>query len=118
VIFFDGSCGFCRRGVITLRDLMLLSATEIREAQCDRDIEAMMRARNSWIVRDPEGGLHSGFDAFVALSRRSVLTWWLAPALGWAPVRWVGERMYRWVTSHRSGLSRLLGHTDRNPRGP
>jgi predicted DCC family thiol-disulfide oxidoreductase YuxK len=108
VIFFDGACGFCRKGVFRLRDLMFLSATDIREAQSDPSIEAMMRARNSWIVQDRDGGHHWGFDAFVALSRYSVVTSWLAPALGWRPVRWAGERMYRWVASHRSDLSWLL----------
>lgn len=117
VIFFDGACGFCRNGVFTLRKLMLLSATDIREAQSDPSIEGMMRARNSWIVRDPLGGLHSGFDAFVALSRCSVLIWWLVPALGSTPVRWVGERMYRWVASHRSGLAWLLGTKRRSHGG-
>jgi predicted DCC family thiol-disulfide oxidoreductase YuxK len=115
-IFFDGACGFCRRGVFRLRNLMLLSATDIREAQSDPSIEAMMRARNSWIVRDRDGAHHWGYDAFVALTRRSVLTWWLAPALGSMPVRWAGERMYRWVASHRSGLSWLVPNPKRDRR--
>ncbi len=107
-IYFDADCGFCRRAVGVLRELMLLTQAEVREAQSEPAIEALMRARNSWIVRDPEGGVHSGFDAFVALSRHSVLTTWLAGPLGSAPARWVGERMYRWVATHRSQMSRLL----------
>jgi predicted DCC family thiol-disulfide oxidoreductase YuxK len=108
IIYFDGTCVFCRRTVRGLRDLLLIRA-ELREAQSDPDIEALMRTRNSWIVQDPAAELHSGFDAFVALSRQSALLRWFAPVLGWEPVRWLGERGYRWVADHRSGLSRLLG---------
>jgi predicted DCC family thiol-disulfide oxidoreductase YuxK len=107
-IYFDADCSFCRKGVLVLRELLLLIGSEIREAQGEPAMEALMRARNSWIVRDPEGGVHSGFDAFVALSRYSVLTMWLAGTLGSAPARWVGERMYRWVATRRSQMSRLL----------
>lgn len=110
VIYFDGACGFCRRAVLALRDLLLLTGAEVREAQSDPAIEAMMRARNSWIVRDPRAEFHSGFDALVALCRQSILMSWFAGVLGWAPVRWAGERIYRWVASHRSSLSRLLGN--------
>ena len=107
-IYFDADCSFCRKGVLVLRVLLLLIRSEIREAQGEPEMEVLMRARNSWIVRDPEGGVHFGFDALVALSRHSVLTMWLAGPLGSAPARWLGERMYRWVATHRSQLSRLL----------
>ncbi len=107
-VYFDGECGFCRRAVFALRELLLLTRAELIPAQSDPSMNAVMRERNSWIVRDQAGTVHTGFDAFVALSRHSVLSMWLSGPLGSATARWVGERIYRWVATHRSQMSRLL----------
>ena len=107
-IYFDGECGFCRKAVLALKEFLLLTRAEVSEAQSEPSMHALMRARNSWIVRDPEGRIHSGYDALVTLCRHSVLMSWLTPVLGLAPARWVGERMYRWVATHRTPAARVL----------
>jgi predicted DCC family thiol-disulfide oxidoreductase YuxK len=108
IVFFDATCGFCRRMVLILRSLLRLNQTEIREAQSDAQAEALMQARNAWVVRDPAGGLHTGYDAFVELSRRSVVTRRLAGVIACAPARRLGEAAYRWVATHRTDAGRFL----------
>jgi predicted DCC family thiol-disulfide oxidoreductase YuxK len=108
-VFFDAGCGFCRKAVLILREVLLLDGVELREAQSDAAIHEAMRQGNSWIVRDRGGATHSGYDAFVALSRVSPVGRPLAWLLGSAPARAIGERFYRWISSDRDRASRLLG---------
>lgn len=107
-IFFDGRCSFCRRAVLILRGFLGLNHTAVREAQSEPDVGALMLKRNAWVVRDPAGNLHTGYDAFVELCRRSSVGRPLARAIGSAPARRVGERAYRWIASHRVQSMRLL----------
>lgn len=108
VIFYDGACGFCRRSILIVKRLLLLDRLETREAQADPAAHAAMRQNNSWIVRDQEGGLHSGYDAFVTLCRISPVGRWFAWLLGSAPARAIGGQVYRWVSGDRERASRLL----------
>jgi predicted DCC family thiol-disulfide oxidoreductase YuxK len=107
-IFFDGGCGFCRRGVLAFRELLVLTRAEIRTAQSDELIHAEMRARNSWVIRDANGELHVGYDAFVVLCHYSIIGRWFAPVLGSAPARAVGEKVYRSVATDRNRAAKLL----------
>jgi predicted DCC family thiol-disulfide oxidoreductase YuxK len=108
VIFYDGACGFCRKSALTLKGLLLLDRIEAKEAQADPAANAAMRQENSWIVRDREGTLHSGYDAFVTLCKVSPAGRWLGRLFGSAPARVIGERVYRWVSGDRDRASRLL----------
>lgn len=115
VIFFDRDCGFCRKAVLILRELLMLPNTEAREAQSDSEMHALMRARNSWIVRDAEGGLHTGYDGFVALCRRSPIVRWFAGVLAFRPARALGDWAYGWLAGHRIAASRYLGSVTSPP---
>jgi predicted DCC family thiol-disulfide oxidoreductase YuxK len=108
VMFFDGKCGFCRRVVQVLRGLLRLRHTTLREAQSDPEMNALMWKRTAWIVRDPEGGVHTGYDAFVALCRRSALARRIANVLGSVWARRVGERAYRAVADNRARAAQVL----------
>jgi predicted DCC family thiol-disulfide oxidoreductase YuxK len=117
-VFFDAGCGFCRKSVLILRELLLLDGVELREAQSDPEIHDAMRRGNSWIVRDRGGAVHSRYDAFVALSRVSPVGRTLAWLLGSPPARAIGERIYRWISSDRDRASRLLGRLTPPPPRP
>jgi predicted DCC family thiol-disulfide oxidoreductase YuxK len=108
IVFFDATCGFCRRMVPIVRSLLRLSGAEMREAQSDAQIAALMQDRNAWVVRDPAGGLHSGYDGLLELCRRSPVTRPAISLLASAPVRGLGERAYRWVASNRAQAGRFL----------
>jgi predicted DCC family thiol-disulfide oxidoreductase YuxK len=107
-IYFDADCGFCRRVVLALRELLLLGPVALEPAQADPATHALMREGRSWIVRDPSGGFHIGYDAFVTLARLSPLARWTTWLLGSRPARLVGERLYRAISNDRSRASRVL----------
>ncbi len=107
-IFFDGTCGFCRRTVWVLRRLLLLREAELREAQSETEIAGLMWKRTSWIVRDPEGQIHTGYDALVAICCCSVVTHRLVGVLGSRAIRRIGERAYHAVATHRARAERIL----------
>jgi predicted DCC family thiol-disulfide oxidoreductase YuxK len=108
VVFFDGNCGFCRNATMILRHALLLEGVVFEEAQSDHAIHARMREGNSWIVRDSDGTLHFGYDAFVTLTRLSPIGRWFAWVVGSSAPRAIGERVYRWISADRNRAARLL----------
>ncbi len=52
-------------------------------------------------VVDAAGRVSRGYDALVAIASRVDAIAWLSPALGWAPVRRIGRRAYRFVARRR-----------------
>jgi predicted DCC family thiol-disulfide oxidoreductase YuxK len=105
-IYYDQDCGFCLRTVRLIRELFLPQA-EIAGAQSVPDIEADMRQRNSWVVVDAQGVRHYGYDGFVILAGVSRILKPFAPILRVWPMRWCGERLYRYVATHRQTSCRL-----------
>jgi hypothetical protein len=104
VLLYDGNRRTCHQVVSVLRELLLLTGAEIREAP---DVRA-------WAVRDPKGGLHTGYPALAVLCRHSILTAWLCRVLDWTPVRRVGEWLY-----HRAAAASPAGHVRAlNPPAP
>jgi hypothetical protein len=59
-------------------------------------------------VREPDGRLRSGYDAFVALARRAPLGRVLGAALGSGPARFVGHRVYGWISADRDRAATAL----------
>jgi predicted DCC family thiol-disulfide oxidoreductase YuxK len=52
-------------------------------------------------VVDAEGQVFRGYDALVAIASRVDATAWVSPVLGWAPMRRLGRRCYRFVAGRR-----------------
>ena len=52
-------------------------------------------------VVDAEGTVFRGYDALVAIASRVGAIAWLSPVLGWAPMRRIGRRGYRFVARRR-----------------
>lgn len=115
-VFFDGGCGFCRRAVLIVRQLLGLRVVELREAQSDSEAAALMRAGNSWVIRDAEGSHFTGYSGFLELCRHSTVGVWLAGVLASRPVKAVGDRVYRWIAAHRTSAGRYL--TSMTPPAP
>lgn len=53
-------------------------------------------------VVDEAGTVFRGYDAVAAIAVSAPRRRWLAPLLGCAPVRWVGQHVYRFVARHRA----------------
>ena len=109
-IFFDADCGFCKKSVYIIRHLLLIEDAFISEGQSDPDIIKRMREKNSWIVRDSSGTHHDRYNAFLALVGESPLVYVLKPIVSFLPVRWIGSKLYHWVSHHRE----IAGHLTRS----
>lgn len=105
-IFFDGPCGFCKKAVYILRELLLPDNITIREAQSEMSALSLMQEKRSWIVSLPDGSMYSGFSAFQQLLNQSRLTQFLAKIFSLQLLSRTGERCYRFVADHRERLSK------------
>lgn len=106
-IYYDGHCAFCRRGVLVLRTMLLIPQTPILRAQDEPEIDALMQARNSWVVVDPAGNRRLRFDGFIAVVEQSPIAWPIVPLLKLGPISRLGERAYEFVSSDRGRADRL-----------
>lgn len=106
-IYFDADCGFCKKAVHIIRNILLIKNADISEGQSNSKILEKMLEENSWVVRTDDGNLHTKYNAFVELSRRSIFSTILVPILEFFPVRYIGEKVYRWVSNHRGAAGRI-----------
>ena len=100
-IYYDRDCGFCLRAVGLIKTLCLLPQIEIAGAQSEAAIEAAMRQRNSWVVLDADGARHFGYDAVLVVAALSPVFRFFTPLLNLDISRRWGERIYRYVATHR-----------------
>lgn len=106
-IYFDADCGFCKKSVYLLREFLLLPDVEIRQAQGEPRVLSEMEKRHSWIMVNEKGELFSHYGAFLEALRHSPFCFWKLWFFASRPVRWIGERTYRWVSGHRSFMGRF-----------
>jgi len=65
--------------------------------------------REVWLI-DTDGRKFSGAAAINRVLQEIGGVWsWLAGLYRLAPIRWIEDRVYRWVANHREGLSRVWG---------
>ena len=108
VMHYDRDCGFCLKMCLILRELLLLpERLEIRPAQDDAAIGALLERENSWVVTDARGEPRVHWHAMAFLFRQSPL---FRP-IGWLmtlpPLMAAGNAVYGWVQRHRSRLGEL-----------
>jgi predicted DCC family thiol-disulfide oxidoreductase YuxK len=106
-IYYDHDCGFCWRMVRLIKTFCFVPQASIAGAQTVPDIAAELAQRNSWIVVDGAGKRHYGYDGLTVAAAASPLLRPLLPLLKFAPVAWVGERLYRFVAIHRRSICPL-----------
>ncbi|GAA0526413.1 hypothetical protein GCM10011581_13250 [Saccharopolyspora subtropica] len=106
VLIYDGDCGFCTRSVRWAERLpvrMRILAWQEADLAAYRTTPERARHEVLWVA--PSGRVFGGAAAVAELLRSARLPW---PVVGWAmsaPVlRWVAERVYRWVADNRSRL--------------
>jgi predicted DCC family thiol-disulfide oxidoreductase YuxK len=105
-IYYDGDCGFCRKGVLILRELFLPRSAEILIAQNDPRANELMVKRNSWVVANAKGEMFTETRAMVELFRHSFWLRVFAPLLLWKPLERLCDRLYHVVERNRPTLSR------------
>src|SRR5258706_1539815 len=114
-IYYDQNCGFCLRTVRLIKTFLLLPEIEIAAAQSVADIEVAMRQRNSWVVLGRDGSRHFGYDAVVVVAAVSPVFRFFIPILNLRIVRWIGEKIYQYVATHRRLSCALPVGSSANP---
>jgi hypothetical protein len=108
-MFYDRDCSFCYRCCRVLQDMLILPpGSTLSPAQDNSRAHALMKAQDTWVVIDDQGRATLHWLAGVTLVRHSA---WLAPmgaVLALAPIRSVGDVLYRSVVRHRGLLAALF----------
>lgn len=106
-IYYDGYCGFCKKGVYILREFFLLNNVEIRFTQSNYNINQIMLKNNSWVVSDESQNTYQHINAFNYLiknnSRLSFLKFFLCSSF----VSKIGDKAYRFIANNRKLFSSL-----------
>lgn len=109
-IWTDGQCGLCTssRGWCEMRDAGgRLQFTDFRTAE-DRDLPAPREAlESSMWVRDRDGRLLEGFQAWRRIMAELPGWRWLSAVSGLPPMRWLGPHVYRFIARNRHRLPAL-----------
>jgi predicted DCC family thiol-disulfide oxidoreductase YuxK len=108
-VFYDGRCRLCRRGRQSIERLRPLEPVRFVDVHDAAEVarHPQMAGRDTlgqMYVIDPAGRVSGGYDALAALAPILPAFAWLAPVLGFAPVRWAGRRVYKWVAANRYRL--------------
>jgi predicted DCC family thiol-disulfide oxidoreductase YuxK len=106
-LYYDKDCGFCRKAVLILRELLLLPETKIEPAQDTPEIAKVMTAEHSWVVADAAGQLHLRWDGMVTLLEHSPYVGWLVKRLPLRALSGIGDAAYRTVAGNRSFFGKL-----------
>jgi predicted DCC family thiol-disulfide oxidoreductase YuxK len=103
-VVFDGSCAFCRRQERLIRRLDWLRVFE--SVPYDAAVEVWPEVARGTLgdglrVRFPDQTATVGIDAVRSIAVRMPLTALPALLLWIPPLRWIGERAYRFVAARR-----------------
>lgn len=116
LLIYDGECGFCRRSVDILWEL--LGQSDAYEIVPNHSVEhpewgpeLLKKSERFFISIDPENQVRLGADAINHLLK-STRYRWLAKMLSFPPLLWFERASYRFVANHRQFFSRLFFKTD------
>ncbi len=107
-IFYDADCPFCKKLAYMIKTFLLTPEVALREGQKDPKSYKLMKKHHSWVVWSSDGEAYFSFDAFIELVRHSPLLWFTAPVLALRPIRWVGNKIYSWVSHNRGTMGGLF----------
>jgi len=114
-VYYDFKCAFCRKLVYLMKTFLFIHRVIIAPSNVNPRVEKTMKAENSWIIElsaeESESNTKTNyetyfrFEAFCLFIKNSLFFWWAVPILEWTPVDFIGDKIYRWVASHRKQLS-------------
>ncbi len=111
-IYFDGECGFCKKGVYLLREFFLLPEVGIDQAQDYPEIYQQMIKEHSWVVVNENGERFFRFSAAIELFRHSPILYPFVKFFKMAPVSYIGEKIYVWVSNHRPLMGKVTQYLE------
>lgn len=102
-VYYDKDCDFCKKMVFVLQQALLLPNIQVRPAQSEAAIEALMMAQHSWVVKR-SGQTFTQWSGFVQLLDVSVYPHFIT-VLAQRPwsLFW-GNKAYRFVADRRDKL--------------
>jgi predicted DCC family thiol-disulfide oxidoreductase YuxK len=104
-IYYDGDCGFCKKGVLLIREFFLLPEVLIAPTQNFPELNSLMLKENSWVVVNEKGERFFHFAAFIEVMKHSPLMSWVVPILSAKPVFSLFTSFYKWVARSRQLIS-------------
>jgi predicted DCC family thiol-disulfide oxidoreductase YuxK len=105
-LYYDGDCGFCRKMVLIIRELLLPRSAEILIAQDEPRARELMRKRDSWVVENAKGEMFTETRAMAEVFRHSFVLWPFAGLLLWKPLQAFFDVVYHAIERNRPTASR------------
>jgi predicted DCC family thiol-disulfide oxidoreductase YuxK len=105
-IYYDRPCGFCRKSVLIIKNLLLLNSSKIMCSQDTEKTQEFLDLEFSWVVQDHEGNYYTKFEAGIVLLEQSPIFWWTK----FMPLRAAGkfgDVFYDFVAKNRVPLSKV-----------
>lgn len=106
-IYYDQECGFCQKSVRIIREFLLFKEVKILPGQDVQSIHNDMEKNHSWVVVNDSGERFFQYKAFLEIVRHSVIARPFLFFFQWAPIAYIGSKVYLWVSNHRPTLSKV-----------
>ncbi len=107
-IYYDSECGFCRKAVLILTELLVLPKALLHRAQDDKAVDKIMTDQRTWVVADGSSKYFIRWDAMMVTLRQAPLVFgWLLRKLPLELLRFPGNLLYRIIVHFRGALGRL-----------
>ncbi len=106
-IYYDADCSFCQKGVRILREFLLFRDVPVLPAQEQADIFQDMQKRHSWVVANAAGERFFHYGGFLEILRHSPFGGVFRGLFLLAPMRFIGERTYLWVSRNRPMMGKV-----------
>jgi hypothetical protein len=99
-IYFDADCRFCQRSVQLIKWLGQIPDSAIVAVNNHADIEAATKPHNSWMV-ELRGERYFDYEGLLVIAKLSPPLQRLVPLLGIHFVKCLGQKLYRYISTHR-----------------
>ncbi len=99
-VYYDGRCGTCKKLADGIAVFFLVPDLEVLPAEANSQAAEIMRANNSWVVKDSRG-VYFKFDGVVRALKASRLFWPLGFVLDNRICKKTGDKFYDYVAGHR-----------------
>lgn len=111
-LYYDEECNFCQKGVRIIREFFLLPEVVIAPAQQNSSIHSDMVKEHSWVVVNYKGERFFHYNAWIQLTRQSPLLFPFHFLFGSRPAKWLGHKIYVWVSNHRPLMGKLTQYLE------
>ena len=105
-IYYDKHCGFCRKSVYVLCEILLIKNFMIESAQDDESTNKILDKEYSWIVKRGEEEFKIRYLAGVTLLKNSQIFFWTR-FLPLDKLNFIGEHFYKLIAHNRDKIGTI-----------